>query len=146
MLYVVCINLHKVSYKSNLHCWAWWCFINQRHILLEFDNFWIVDLGVRNHSDKKWSFELQSFAIFGFQSLDHILSFFLKIFLIENFGFLTFSFFALNWKKYLNSGIPQLKVEKILKRSLDSIPSPSPAVKIQIMSRKVCWEVKAKHC
>ena len=104
MMYLVCINLHKVSYKSNLHCWAWWCFINQRHILLEFDNFRIVDLGVRNHSNKKWSFELQSFAIFGFQSLNHILSFFLKIFLIENFGFLTFPFFALSWKRESNIG------------------------------------------
>ena len=34
-----------------------------------------------------------------------------------------------------------LKVEKILKRSLDSIPSPSPSVKI-----KITWGVKAKHC
>ena len=32
----------------------------------------------------------------------------------------------------------QIKVEKKLKGSLDSIPSPSPSVKIQIMSRKVC--------
>ena len=30
------------------------------------------------------------------------------------------------------------KVEKILKGSLDSIPSRSPSVKIQIMGRKVC--------
>ena len=30
------------------------------------------------------------------------------------------------------------KVEKILKGSLDSIPSPSPSVKIQIMGGKVC--------
>ena len=29
-----------------------------------------------------------------------------------------------------------IKVEKILKDSLDSIPSPSPSVKIQIMGRK----------
>ena len=34
------------------------------------------------------------------------------------------------------------KVEKILKGSLDSIPSPSPSVKIQTF---VCG-VKAKHC
>ena len=34
------------------------------------------------------------------------------------------------------SQIP-LKVEKNLKGSLDSIPSPSPSVKIQIMGRKV---------
>ena len=31
------------------------------------------------------------------------------------------------------------KVEKILKGSLDSIPSPSPSVKIQIMGWKVCF-------
>ena len=30
------------------------------------------------------------------------------------------------------------KVEKILKGSLDSIPSPSPLVKIQTMGGKVC--------
>ena len=35
------------------------------------------------------------------------------------------------------------KVEKILKGRLDSISSPSPSVKIQIMGRK---GVKAKHC
>ena len=29
------------------------------------------------------------------------------------------------------------KVEKILKGSLDSIPSPSPSVKLQIMGEKV---------
>ena len=32
---------------------------------------------------------------------------------------------------------PQIKVEKILKGSLDSIPSPSPSMKIQIMGGKV---------
>jgi hypothetical protein len=31
-----------------------------------------------------------------------------------------------------------LKVENILKGSLDLIPSPSPSVKIQIMGGKVC--------
>ena len=36
------------------------------------------------------------------------------------------------------------KVEKILKGSLDSIPSPSPSVKIQIMARKVCLRCKGK--
>ena len=38
------------------------------------------------------------------------------------------------------------KVEKILKGSLDSISSPSPSVKIQIMGGKVCLRGKAKHC
>ena len=33
---------------------------------------------------------------------------------------------------------PLFKVEKVLKGSLDSIPSPSLSVKIQIMSWKVC--------
>jgi hypothetical protein len=38
------------------------------------------------------------------------------------------------------------KVENILKGSLDSIPSPSPLVEIQIMGRKVCLSCKGKHC
>ena len=38
------------------------------------------------------------------------------------------------------------KVEKMLKGSLDSIPSPSPSVKIQIMGGKVCLRCKGKHC
>ena len=37
-----------------------------------------------------------------------------------------------------------IKVEKILKGSLDSIPSPSPSVKIQIMGGKVCLWWKGK--
>ena len=36
------------------------------------------------------------------------------------------------------------KVENILKGSMDSIPSPSSSVKIQIMSGKVCWRCKGK--
>jgi len=36
------------------------------------------------------------------------------------------------------------KVEKILKGSLDLIPSPSPSVKIQIMGGKVCLRRKGK--
>ena len=36
------------------------------------------------------------------------------------------------------------KVEKILKGSLDSIPSPSHSVKIQIMGGKVCLGCKGK--
>ena len=34
-----------------------------------------------------------------------------------------------------------LKVEKILEDSLDSVPSPSPSVKIQIMGGTVCFKV-----
>ena len=37
-----------------------------------------------------------------------------------------------------------IKVEKILKGRLDSIPSLSPSVKIQIMGRKVCLKCKDK--
>ena len=37
-----------------------------------------------------------------------------------------------------------LKVEKILKGSLDLIPSPSPSVNIQIMGGKVCLRCKGK--
>ena len=36
------------------------------------------------------------------------------------------------------------KVEKILKGNLDSIPSPSPSVQIQIMGGKVCLRRKGK--
>ena len=36
------------------------------------------------------------------------------------------------------------KVEKISKGSLDSIPSPSPSVKIQIMDGEVCLRFKGK--
>ena len=36
------------------------------------------------------------------------------------------------------------KAEKILKYSLDLIPSPSPSVKIQIMGGKVCLRCKGK--
>ena len=36
------------------------------------------------------------------------------------------------------------KVEKILKVSMDSIPSPLPSVIIQIMSRIVCMRCKGK--
>ena len=36
------------------------------------------------------------------------------------------------------------KVEKILKGSLDLIPSPSPSVKIQIKGGKVCLRCKGK--
>ena len=38
------------------------------------------------------------------------------------------------------------KVKKILKGSLDSNPSPSLSVKIQISLGKFAWGVKAKHC
>ena len=36
------------------------------------------------------------------------------------------------------------KVKKILKDSLDSISSPSPSVKIQIIGKKVCLRCKVK--
>ena len=39
---------------------------------------------------------------------------------------------------------PSLKVEKILKGSLDLIPSPLSSVKIQIMGGKVCFRCKGK--
>ena len=39
-----------------------------------------------------------------------------------------------------------LKVENILKDSLDSIPSPSPSMKIKIMGGKVCLRCKGKVC
>ena len=39
---------------------------------------------------------------------------------------------------------PHNKVEKILKGSLDLIPSPSPSVKIQSIGEKVCLRFKGK--
>ena len=39
-----------------------------------------------------------------------------------------------------------VKVEKISDDSLDSIPSPPPSVKIQIVGGKFTWDNKAKHC
>ena len=42
------------------------------------------------------------------------------------------------------STVMEFKVEKILKGSLDSISSPSPSVKIQIMGGKVCLRCKGK--
>ena len=36
------------------------------------------------------------------------------------------------------------KVQKILKGSLDSIPSPSPSMKIQIMGGRVCLRCNGK--
>ena len=42
------------------------------------------------------------------------------------------------------SKVTKDKVEKILKGSLDSIPSPSPSVKIQVMGGKVCLRCKGK--
>ena len=48
--------------------------------------------------------------------------------------------------KTLDKFVIIVKVEKTLKGSLDSIPSPSPSVKIQIMGAKFAWGVKAKHC
>ena len=46
--------------------------------------------------------------------------------------------------EYLRPLAHLVKVEKISKGSLDSIPSPSPSVKIQIMGGKVCHMCKGK--
>ena len=45
-----------------------------------------------------------------------------------------------SWENQTTTG----KVEKIFKGSLDSIPSPSPSVNIQIMGGKVCLKHKGK--
>ena len=47
----------------------------------------------------------------------------------------------MSWRDLVNFWC---KVEKILEGSLDSIPSPSPTVKIQIIGRKVCLKCKGK--
>ena len=65
---------------------------------------------------------------------------------LERQGFGSYYRTALN---QLNSWVlifvsQEVKVEKILKGSLDSIPSPLPSVKIQIMGGKVCLRCKGK--
>ena len=67
-----------------------------------------------------------------------ILKFFMKPqnYLVHN----TYSSFL--WGKQSS----KIKLEKILKGRMGSIPSLSPSVKIQIMGGKVFWGVKAKHC
>ena len=47
-------------------------------------------------------------------------------------------------KWYQNQSKKYCQVQKILKGSLDSIPSASPSVKIQIMCWKVCLRCKGK--
>ena len=47
------------------------------------------------------------------------------------------------WDSF-GGGAIKVKVENILKSSLDSIPSPSPSVKIHIMGRKVCLRCKSE--
>ena len=52
------------------------------------------------------------------------------------------------WSSLVKYNLPWLrlwsKVENILKGSLDSIPSPSPSVKIQIMAKKFSLRCKGK--
>ena len=43
-----------------------------------------------------------------------------------------------------SSSLWPIKVEKFLKGRLESIPSPSPSVKIQIMGWKVCLRCEGK--
>ena len=49
-----------------------------------------------------------------------------------------------HFRQSMDSDVNASKVEKILKDSLDSIPSPSSSVKIQTMDRKVCLRCKGK--
>ena len=49
-----------------------------------------------------------------------------------------------NWVKWFLKEHSFFKVEKILKGSPDSISTPSPSVKIQIIGRKVCLRCKGK--
>ena len=51
------------------------------------------------------------------------------------------------WSRFINIielSIAKVKVEKTIKGSLDSIPSPSPSVQIQIMGKKFCFTSKDK--
>ena len=49
-----------------------------------------------------------------------------------------------HFRQSMDSDVNASKVEKILKDSLDSIPSPSSSVKIQTMGGKVCLRCKGK--
>ena len=53
---------------------------------------------------------------------------------------------SLHSNSNIDAGFPAeiSKVKKILEDSLDSIQSPSPSVKIQIMGWKVCLKCKGK--
>ena len=83
-----------------LHRWTcrWRRLVKKSHRLvhrgMKFDNFWVINLGIRNHADKKGSFVLQSFAVFSLHPLNHILSFLFQIFFIKNFCIIG-SFFSL---------------------------------------------------
>ena len=85
---------------------------------------------------KLWSFCLGNETWFCFQNSGKIR------FLKKRLTWESNSFFFM--RKSFRQGWNFFKVEKILKGSLDSIPSPS--VKIQIMGRKVCLRCKGKHC
>ena len=49
-------------------------------------------------------------------------------------------------KVYFNQDFFIFKVEKILKSSLDSIPSPLPSEKFKLWAGKFASGVMAKHC
>jgi hypothetical protein len=51
---------------------------------------------------------------------------------------------SLKLKQNIAGSIEFFRVEKILKGSLDLIPSTSPSVKVQIMGGKVCLRFKGK--
>ena len=55
-----------------------------------------------------------------------------------------FPFYSIDREGNLNYMHGQCKVENKLKDSLNSIPSPSPSVKIQSMGGKVCLRWKGK--
>ena len=59
---------------------------------------------------------------------------------VTNRTFISNQLFTIWFLQFLISN----KVEKILKGSLNLIPSPSPSVKIQIMGGKVCLRCKGK--
>ena len=62
---------------------------------------------------------------------DNMISYFIKV---ANYKVTALNFWFMYWGK----------VEKILKGSLDSILSPSPSVKIQIMGSKICLRCKGE--
>ena len=78
----------------------------------------------------QWLASRNTSALFGLQGLSNICQFIKKRKLLFSYKV---------WVSYD-------KVKKILKVSMDSIPSPSPSKKIKIMGWKFCLRCKENHC
>ena len=119
-------------------CRFYRCFLNE--LVVVCSTVWIRKLLWRKHfayinvaTFQKCFHFRKLFTLKGFEFWQ------LKIQLLLRFIFICFK----NQVKNFHFGW-LTKVENILKGSLDSIPSPSTSVKIQIMGGKVCLRCKSK--